>query len=66
VLHIVYDNNRGMDLTLDDDGSAISYDLEGATQVTRVDLQIAEVYPSAEGGENTAISEIEFRSRKRA
>ena len=65
-LHIVYDNGRGLDLALRDEAEPKEYDLEGAEGVTSMQIQIAEVYPSAQGGENTSISEIEFRHRKRA
>jgi hypothetical protein len=65
-LHIVYNTGGGMDLDLRDEAEPVTYDLSGAEQVTTVQLQIAAVYPSAQGGENTAISEVEFRSRKRA
>ncbi len=66
VLHIVYDTGGGMDIEVRDESDPGTYDLEDATQVTTVQIQIAAVYPSAQGGDNTAISELEFRSRRRA
>lgn len=62
-VHVVFSNGATADLTLEDTREFQVFDVEGATEVTEVELQILSVY-SGQSGDRTSLTEVEFRTRK--
>lgn len=61
-LHLVFDNGVTKDVPLVDAHEFQTFEIEGAEQVTSVEIHIDAVWP-AQSGSAAAITEIEFRAR---
>ena len=63
MLHVIFDDGQAStDLALKDELKAQTKELKGAKGVTKVTLEIAEVFPG-QGGADTSIAEVEFRTK---
>jgi len=62
-LHIVFSNGASQNVTLADEATSQQFNINGATKVTGVTIQIMSVYGSTSGND-VALSDVEFFGRQ--
>jgi hypothetical protein len=58
-VHIVFSNGASQNLTLADTGNSQQFNINGATGISSMTIQITSVYPSTTGTA-VALSDVEF------
>jgi hypothetical protein len=62
-LHLIFSDGTTKDLSLKDSGKFQSFDVD-ARLITKLEVQISSVYSSVQGGQDAAISELEFYTKR--